>query len=46
MPLGASYLSCTSTEADDQQWGDQRDWTARKYALMDRGEKVHSDEIH
>jgi hypothetical protein len=25
------------TEADFQEWRDQRDWTARKYALWDRG---------
>jgi len=28
------------TEADLQEWRDQRDWTARKYALRDRGEQV------
>jgi hypothetical protein len=25
------------TEADFQAWRDQRDWTARKYALWDAG---------
>jgi hypothetical protein len=26
------------TEADFQAWRDQRDWTARKYALWDAGD--------
>ena len=30
------------TEADFQAWRDQRDWTARKYALWDAGEKLPS----
>src|ERR1700704_1957354 len=30
------------TEADFQAWRDQRDWTARKYALWDAGEKSPS----
>ena len=30
------------TEADFQEWHDQRDWTARKYAMWERGEKVPS----
>jgi hypothetical protein len=25
------------TDADSQEWRDQRDWTARKYALFDAG---------
>jgi hypothetical protein len=28
------------TEADFQAWRDQRDWTARKYALWDAGKKL------
>ena len=28
------------TEADFQEWRDQRDWTARKYAMWERGEKL------
>ena len=28
------------TEADSQVWRDQRDWTARKYALWDAGKKL------
>src|SRR5260221_7218142 len=28
------------TEADFQEWRDQRDWTARKYALWDAGKKL------
>jgi hypothetical protein len=28
------------TEADYQAWRDQRDWTARKYALWDAGKKL------
>jgi hypothetical protein len=28
------------TEADFQKWRDQRDWTARKYALWDAGKKL------
>ena len=30
------------TEADFQEWRDQRDWTARKYATWERGEKLPS----
>ncbi len=31
----------TSRTPDDfEEWRDQRDWTARKYALRDRGEQV------
>jgi hypothetical protein len=33
-------FSANRTEADYQVWRDQRDWTARKYAAWDRGEKV------
>jgi hypothetical protein len=28
------------TEADFQEWRDQRDWTERKYAMWERGEKM------
>jgi hypothetical protein len=28
------------TEADFQEWRHQRDWTARKYAMWERGEKM------
>ena len=30
-------FSASRTEADYQAWREQRDWTARKYALRDRG---------
>jgi hypothetical protein len=30
------------TEADFQAWRDQRDWTARKYAMWERGDKLPS----
>ncbi|WMT71103.1 hypothetical protein [Bradyrhizobium sp. Ash2021] len=30
------------TGADFQTWRDQRDWTARKYAMWDRGERFPS----
>ena len=30
------------TEADLQAWRDQRDWTARKYAMWERGERSPS----
>jgi hypothetical protein len=30
------------TEADFQAWRDQRDWTERKYAMWERGEKLPS----
>jgi hypothetical protein len=35
----ASFLA-RRTEADFQAWRDQRDWTARKYAMWERGEKL------
>ena len=28
------------TEVDFQEWRDQRDWTARKYAMWEAGERV------
>jgi hypothetical protein len=30
------------TEADFEAWRDQRDWTARKYAIWERGERMPS----
>jgi hypothetical protein len=30
------------TEADFQAWRDARDWTARKYAMWERGERMPS----
>jgi hypothetical protein len=33
-------FSARRTEADYEEWREQRDWTARKYALRDRGEPV------
>ena len=33
-------FSARRTEADYQAWRDQRDWTARKYALWDAGKKL------
>jgi hypothetical protein len=30
------------TDGDYQAWRDQRDWTARKYAMWERGEKLPS----
>jgi hypothetical protein len=32
------------TEADFQEWRDHRDWTARKYALWDTGERLPPNE--
>jgi hypothetical protein len=31
------------TEADFQEWRDQRDWTAEKYRRFDRGERMPPD---
>jgi hypothetical protein len=33
-------FAANRTESDYQVWRDQRDWTARKYAAIDRGDKV------
>jgi hypothetical protein len=33
-------LSSKRTEEDYQAWRDQRDWTARKYAMFERGQKM------
>jgi hypothetical protein len=30
------------TEADFQEWRDERDWTARKYTMWERGERLPS----
>jgi hypothetical protein len=30
------------TEADFQEWRDQRDWTERKYAMWERGDRFPS----
>ncbi len=35
-------LSARKTEADYQEWRDQRDWTERKYAKWARGDKFPS----
>ena len=34
------------TEADFQAWRDQRDWTARKYALWDAGQRLPLPGVH
>jgi hypothetical protein len=31
------------TDADFQEWRDQRDWTAEKYRRFDRGERMPAD---
>jgi hypothetical protein len=36
--------SSNRTEADFQAWRDQRDWTERKYALWDTGNRLPADE--
>jgi hypothetical protein len=38
-------FSAKRTDADYQAWRDQRDWTARKYARWDRGERGMSQEV-
>jgi hypothetical protein len=35
-------FSARRTEADYQAWRDQRDWTERKYAMWDRGERFRA----
>jgi hypothetical protein len=37
-------FSAKRTEPDYQAWRDQRDWTARKYAMWERGERMPSQE--
>jgi hypothetical protein len=39
---GMEDLFLKRTEADFQEWRDQRDWTERKYAMWARGEKLPS----
>jgi hypothetical protein len=34
------HFASSRTETDFAEWCDQRDWTARKYALLDCGERV------
>jgi hypothetical protein len=41
MVTWAALLS-KRTEADFEEWRQQRDWTARKYAMWGRGEKLPS----
>lgn len=36
-------FSARRTPPDYQAWRDQRDWTARKYAMWDRGERLSSE---
>jgi hypothetical protein len=38
------FSACRSP-ADYQAWRDQRDWTARKYAMWERGEPFPSQEV-
>ena len=38
-------FSARSWPADYQAWRDQRDWTARKYAMWERGERLPSQEV-
>jgi hypothetical protein len=35
-------FSARRTPADYRAWRDQRDWTARKYAMRERGERMPS----
>jgi hypothetical protein len=37
---GWTVFLSNRTEADFQAWRDERDWTARKYAMWERGEKM------
>ena len=37
-----AFFLARRTEADFRAWRDQRDWTARKYAMWERGEKLPS----
>ncbi len=37
-------FSAKRTEADYQAWRDQRDWTARKCAMWERGERFPSQQ--
>ena len=38
-----AVFSSKRTEADFQEWRDQRDWTAEKYRRFDRGERMPPD---
>ena len=38
-------FSARRTEADYQAWRDQRDWTARKYGMWERGERLPSQRV-
>jgi hypothetical protein len=38
-----AILLSKRTEADFQEWRDQRDWTAEKYRRFDRGERMPPD---
>ena len=44
--FGKAWLefSVKRTPADYQAWRDQRDWTARKYAMWERGERFPSQQ--
>jgi len=37
-------FSAKRTEADYQAWRDHRDWTARKYAMWERGDRFPSQQ--
>jgi hypothetical protein len=39
-------FSAKRTEADFQAWRDQRDRTAQKYAMWERGERFPSHQVH
>lgn len=34
-------FASTRTEADYQEWRDQQEWTAKKYAARDAGQPIH-----
>jgi len=38
-------FSARRTEVDYQVWRDQRDWTERKYAMWERGERLPSQMV-
>jgi len=40
--LAWQVFSARRSPADYQAWRDQRDWTARKYAMWERGERLPS----
>lgn len=39
-------FSARRTPADFQAWRDQRDWTARKYGMWERGERLPSQQVN